>query len=109
MLTPILSVNENPDSQYLQGAAGLQQQQQQQWGGAGPGEGGPGGVPGVGHVAVGPMGKPQQVKPKSKPRYFIKLFVNGRVVDTSTPVPMGEDFVAQFNETFSVQVGHIAL
>lgn len=38
--------------------------------------------------------------PAAKARYVAKLYVNGHFVDRTQGVPLGEGFVAHFNEVF---------
>jgi TolB-like protein len=37
-------------------------------------------------------------------RYYVRVFVNGHLVDTSSDVHLDEDFKASFKDIFSVQV-----
>ena len=72
ILQPILSVNEDPEGQHLQ---------QQQ-----------GGAPGA--------ARPPADKPAKRLRYYVRLYVNGRLLDASEDAPLDDDFVAHFKDTF---------
>ena len=74
VLQPILSVNDNPEGQHLQPS-------QQQLGALPPG--------------TRPHGRTSK-----RLRYCARLFVNGRVLDSSEEAAMDDEFVVTFKDTF---------
>ena len=70
VLQPILSVNEDPEGQYAQGGG------------------------------VAPSSRPPATKPPKRLRYYARLYVNGRLLDSSEDSPLDEDFVTLFKDTF---------
>lgn len=93
-LQPVLSVNAEPEGQHLQGQAPLQAQGQQ------PGGGDTGGA----SLTAAPC-KPPPPKARQKLRYYAKLFVNGKLLDTSDEAPLSDDFVVVFKDTFRCASG----
>ncbi|GFR45894.1 hypothetical protein Agub_g7350 [Astrephomene gubernaculifera] len=61
------------------------------------------------HGAIAPLRMPQAPpkpshKQGGKGRYYVKLFVNGHYVDSSDVAALGDNFVTDLKDTFSVQV-----
>lgn len=73
VLQPILSVNEDPEGQYLQGAQG---------------------------GASATNSRPPATKPPKRLRYYARLYVNGRLLDSSEDSALDDDFVIVFKDTF---------
>ena len=46
------------------------------------------------------LGSPPTTCPSPGPRYYAKLYVNGRYVDTSEECTLGKDYLAEFNDIF---------
>ncbi|GLC45458.1 hypothetical protein PLESTM_001738000 [Pleodorina starrii] len=104
-LSPILTINQRDHQQQQQQMMMMMMQQQQQLQQA-PWEGAPG-QPAPFQPALPPPPPPPpkpNTKQGGKGRYYVKLYVNGYYVDTSEVAALGDNFVGDFKDTFTIQV-----